>query len=161
MSTCSANVEGTAPPRLIRWMARWPCACAIFWLAFPIAPTIYFVAFNRPQLTDPMAGWRFKDHETAEALDAFLLAQEAPRDSLHDATSPRRALLQPPPREPYDSDGAARRRVLLGQQTRCALAPASAALCRAACKNPQPATLIVCASAPRPHTRVRERAPRR
>ena len=54
--------------------------CYALWLAIPLA--LMYVVVQSVTLTDPLEGWRIRDHPTAERLDAVILAT---RDAgLHD-----------------------------------------------------------------------------
>ena len=61
-----------AAPLFIRLLSRFPALCLLLWVAVPVALAVLIVPSL--SLTDPQIGWRMKQHKTAEALDAIILA---------------------------------------------------------------------------------------
>ena len=61
-----------AAPLLIRLLSRFPALCLLLWLAVPVTLAVLILPFL--SLTEPQIGWRMKQHQTAEALDAIILA---------------------------------------------------------------------------------------
>ena len=58
-------------PRIIRLYVRRPLMCYLLWLAVPVG--LLFLVGSRMTLTDPLEGWRIRDHPTAETLDAVTM----------------------------------------------------------------------------------------
>ena len=72
--------KGDRAPWFIRAYVQRPCLCYLFWLVIPI--TLAYMVSAHITLTDPLEGWRIRDHPTAETLDAIILATR--QCGLHD-----------------------------------------------------------------------------
>ena len=72
-----------AVPLFIRLYVRHSLLCLVLWMCIPVLLGV--AVLPHVALADPTRGWRVREHQTAEALDAYILAvSEA---GLHDEAS--------------------------------------------------------------------------
>ena len=60
------------PPLFIHLLTRSPAIGLFIFIAIPVS--LGFIVAPSLSLSQPLEGWRMRDHETAEALDALILA---------------------------------------------------------------------------------------
>ena len=82
-------------PRCIRWAAYAPATCLLVWLGLCFAVTFLLVATTTLSIDAPHVGWRIKQDDTAEALDAYILAATDAAYNHRDQISPLLDALQP------------------------------------------------------------------